>query len=513
MNQYDIYNIFDRAFSYMRPSEERHVTEVVVHEGVIPIIFVPGVMGSNLKNTVEGGEWRVDSFWSVLGWLFKSAADRKILLNPAETEVDPEGKPPEGITNRYVDENGRTIPPEELARARGWGEVSRMSYGDFLVWLENQLNIDDNAAFEDLESRLSHHYRHFSGQSAEAASARAEADVRTLGRFNFPVHACGYNWLQSNTDSAATLGDRVNEIIEGYRRARMRCDRAILVTHSMGGLVARYYSEVDGGNEHLLGIVHGVMPTTGAAVFYRRMKCGADGGWATRQVLGASAREMTAVLAQAPGPLQLVPTPEYGRGWFRIEKDGRQIVSLPTGNDPYTEIYLERDHWWGMMEPVLAVPEVNGWSNNNNGRVEEAWTVYQNLILDRVQPFHNALTDRFNSATYLFYADSSEHMSYGTVSWQGRAMNGGSGTLMTDRILDRYDEHRVIREDEMLYYYTMSEPDEAGDGTVPARSGGTGTDSAQASLAISTSHESAYDQESARLFTLGAILALAAQVS
>ena len=29
MSQYDIYNIFDMASSYMRPSEEQHVTEVV----------------------------------------------------------------------------------------------------------------------------------------------------------------------------------------------------------------------------------------------------------------------------------------------------------------------------------------------------------------------------------------------------------------------------------------------------------------------------------------------------
>ncbi|MDO0944137.1 esterase/lipase family protein [Chromohalobacter israelensis] len=149
-----------------------------------------------------------------------------------------------------------------------------MSYGDFLVWLENELNIDDDGEFDTLQSRLADYYRRVSGLSKESAESRAEANVHTLGRFNFPVHACGYNWLQSNSDSAATLARRVSEIIAGYRRARMTCDKAILVTHSMGGLVARYYSEVVGGQDDLLGIVHGVMPTTGAPVFYRRMKSG-----------------------------------------------------------------------------------------------------------------------------------------------------------------------------------------------------------------------------------------------
>ena len=116
MSQYDIYNIFDMASSYMRPSEEQHVTEVVLHEAVIPVIFVPGVMGSNLKNSKEGGKWRMDNTWSVLGWVSKSAEDRKEILNPAHTEVDPDGKPPEGIRRRYVDfKSRRVIPGDALA--------------------------------------------------------------------------------------------------------------------------------------------------------------------------------------------------------------------------------------------------------------------------------------------------------------------------------------------------------------------------------------------------------------
>jgi triacylglycerol esterase/lipase EstA (alpha/beta hydrolase family) len=56
-----------------------------------------------------------------------------------------------------------------------------------------------------------------------------------------------------------------------------KCEKVILVTHSMGGLVARYYSELldgDFGQKNILGIVHGVMPDRGAPMAYKRMKAG-----------------------------------------------------------------------------------------------------------------------------------------------------------------------------------------------------------------------------------------------
>lgn len=523
MSQYDIYDIYDMATSFMRPSEEQHVTEVVVHEGVIPIIFVPGVMGSNLRNTEQDGGWLVNDSSSLANWIFKDAEQRKTILNPTQTEVDPEGEPPEGIARRYIDrKSGDTIPPQVLAEERGWGEVAKMSYGDFLVWLENELNIDDDGEFDALQSRLADYYRRISGLSVEAAESRAEANVHTLGRFNFPVHACGYNWLQSNSDSAAALAQRVDEIIAGYRKARMTCRQAILITHSMGGLVARYYSEVSGGNADLLGIVHGVMPTTGAAVFYRRMKSGTESqafspsSWATSQVLGASSREMTAVLAQAPGPLQLVPTPEYGNGWLRIEKPGEPALTLPTSNDPYTDIYLERDHWWGMMDEALAMPELGLGAPERQGKLNEAWEAYSRIVNLSVKTFHSGLSEQFHANTYLFYSDSDAHPSYGAVTWHGREASYGSDTLMSARMMDQYGERRMITERDSrgrprIYQYTISDADEPGDGTVPVRSGSAGVAQARESLAVATEHEPAYNQEAARWFTLASLLEIAEQ--
>jgi len=516
MSQYDIYNIFDMASSYMRPSEEQHVTEVVVHEAVIPVIFVPGVMGSNIVNTVDGGGWRVDSAFSVASWITKGAETRKRILNSSHTEIDPEGEVPEGITRRYVDFATReAIPSDYLAKARGWGEVGKMSYGDFLVWLENQLNIDDDADFDILQTDLTDYYKIVRQLPEAEAKSRAEANVQTLGRFNFPVHACGYNWLQSNKDSAGTLARRVKDIIAGYQAARMVCHSAILVTHSMGGLVARCYSEVDGGKDNLLGIVHGVMPTVGAGVFYRRMKCGTEGSWATSQVLGADGEEMTAVLAQAPGPLQLVPTPQYGSGWLRIETEGQPDVSLPTSDDPYTDIYLERNKWWGMMEPEMAMPELEGSLEDQRRKLDKAWTIYAEIIASDVAKFHEVMSEQFNTNTYLFYSNSNDHMSYGTVYWRGEDLSNRHLRHRAVMIHNQMGTQRSIQEtdaqsDRRRYLrYTISEPDEPGDGTVPARSGSIGSRQAKESLRVATGHEPAYNDTYARWFTLGSILEIA----
>lgn len=152
-------------------------------------------------------------------------------------------------------------------------------------------------------------------------------------RYQFPVHAVGYNWLQSNADSAKHLQKRIDKIIGYYKELGHPCEKVILVTHSMGGLVARHYTEVLGGAAKVYGVVHGVMPDLGAATAYKRVKAGTEGsgvkGAVVSRVLGDTAAKMTAVFAQSPGPLQLLPSAQYGDGWLMI-KDGDTMTRLPT---------------------------------------------------------------------------------------------------------------------------------------------------------------------------------------
>ncbi|WP_240466415.1 triacylglycerol lipase, partial [Arhodomonas sp. KWT] len=176
------------------------------------------------------------------------------ILNPDETEVDPEGAIPHGLSRSWKTAEGETIPNEALMKARGWGELGSMVYGEFLVWLENWLNLpDDISAADSIPITQLVGLVQDDNSLPEDFDATVNGWLKTLTRYHFPVHACGYNWLQSNADSADALAQRVDAIIDGYRRAGMCCDRVILLTHSMGGLVARYYSEVDGGNASMLG--------------------------------------------------------------------------------------------------------------------------------------------------------------------------------------------------------------------------------------------------------------------
>ena len=45
--------------------------------------------------------------------------------------------------------------------------------------------------------------------------------------------------------------------------------------------------------------------------------------------LGDNAAAVTAVFAQAPGALQLLPSPDYGMGWLKIRDHDRIVSSRP----------------------------------------------------------------------------------------------------------------------------------------------------------------------------------------
>jgi hypothetical protein len=46
-------------------------------------------------------------------------------------------------------------------------------------------------------------------------------------QYLFPVHAVGYNWLQSNVDSAKALAERIDKIINDYKASGRKCEKVI----------------------------------------------------------------------------------------------------------------------------------------------------------------------------------------------------------------------------------------------------------------------------------------------
>lgn len=498
----------------------------MVPDRIIPIIFVPGVMGSNLKGIGPAKDitWTLNSTASMLPWLGRGAEKRKAALTPATMMVDDGGKLPGGTEQTA----------EELKR-RGWGEVGAMSYSEFLVWLENALN-DFDQAKEGLRAGLIG--KSLNVLMGEAALTRDEVGLSY--RYRFPVHACGYNWLDSNAKSAERLGRRIDEVIARYRADKRQCEKVIVVTHSMGGLVARHCSEVLGHRDKIFGIVHGVMPAIGAAAVYRRFKAGTEGPAAASKVLGEDAAEMTAVLSSAPGPMQLLPTPEYGNGWLKV-RDGRQGVSLPQHGDPYGEIYTVRGKWWSMCEDRLINPLNKDLdAKKRQAQVDADWQGYLKTMKRDVKGFHIDIEQRYHPTTYAFFGNSDKHKAYGTVNWDRdtnldhvrsqakmpvpkmqEIMNADAtqwrgGGATTPDVLGK-KRYAVFDAGGSPYaeWFQLSDPDEPGDGTVPHRSGVAPKKHCKSMLHVAVEHEPAYkqsngaDNERACMFTLRSIVQIA----
>ncbi|MFJ9448926.1 hypothetical protein [Herbaspirillum sp. NPDC101397] len=501
-----------------------------VPDRIIPVIFVPGVMGSNLQSietnaTKSKAVWVVNSTKGVAWrWGFRGTEKRKNLLDPAKTEVYHGGDLPSGAAPRSVFHTHPTPTQEEIDKElvrRGWGEVSHLSYGPWLKWLEESLNDADytKTGLEYASSGLRPRLMKELVAHAPGIDPLTFDEVGLSYRYQFPVHAVGYNWLQSNADSAKRLQAQIDEFIRHYDKT-YTCKNVILVTHSMGGLVARHYSEVLNQRDKVLGVVHGVMPTTGAATAYKRVKSGVEGSAGI--VVGDDAAEVTAVFAQAPGPLQLLPSSEYGNGWLKI-RDGEQRISLPQGNDPYREIYTVRGKWWGLIDDKLINPLDE---RKTKATLNRDWESFKKLIDKKVKPFHQDIANRFHPVTYAFYGDDKAHSAWGDVVWE-RKLSHAARMLGTAAPIDDVKSGRVLQDhgqgEQLLLQqsggiamptgFKLTEANENGDGTVPVRSGRVPQDKVRVCVGYpGVDHEGAYKHQAQRLFTLWSIVKIAQHV-
>ncbi|MGV3346141.1 esterase/lipase family protein [Enterobacteriaceae bacterium LUAb1] len=485
---------------------------VVYPERVIPIVFIPGVMGSNLKSNSEDSEkvWNLDSVAGIfIDWFSAGADTRKKKLDPSKTEVDDSGK---------VDEKAETFLLK-TRQQRGWGSVAYTSYAPFLSWLQDELNDFEASAQGERGKLLT------STQAMDAGElSLQQAEIDLTYRYIYPVFAIGYNWLQSNADSASALATKIDkEIIQFYQGKGRKCEKVILITHSMGGLVARHYTQNLKGETKVLGVVHGVMPALGAAATYRRMKAGTEyqqwslEGWVASQVLGGNAKAMTAVLSQSPGPLQLLPGRDYGMQWLKL-LDGKTVYYYPK-EDPYDEIYLQRDKWWGLCEEQF----INPGNRMTQKERDQNWADFANIIDKKVMLFIEGLSGKYHANTYAFYSAEQAFLSYGDIIWQSK-------TSVIDQWINqgrsrRPEEGRALNKTEkstcrsvstplngkgwaqgIYQTWTLQPPQEAGDGTVPQRSGRIAGHYLQARYPVAVQHEPAYQNAQAQQFTLRALV-------
>lgn len=449
---------------------------------VLPIIFLPGIMGTNLrmsaarqaqmrkKNNIA---WRPENKTESMSLMVATAATRQNQLDPINTEVDEydpventTGSPEETSDDRHsnvkvnldfqyslnvgidtpllMDDPITTKPrktKEQKARERGWGEVFFGSYRALLEMCEQRLN----TAY--YLGQMDSWWKQIvdvppSKWQANAQPPLQPLDEKTLRQTVtgcwFPVHAMGYNWLQSNQESGIRVAKRINALIERYKALGFQCEKVIVVTHSMGGLVARalIHPRMGAMETKILGIVHGVMPAIGAGAAYKRMRCGFEDPGVlsmspiasiTSKVLGNFGPEVTAVLGNAQGGLELLPTQAYGNGWLRISHNGKVIKSLPTNGDPYLEIYKLRGKWYGLLRPEWIDP-----LNRTQGSAFDRTSI----LLDQAKKFHNAISATYHNHSFAHYGADSKHAAWHNVEW---ALQG--------EVVDDVDKLQIVSDD------------------------------------------------------------------
>lgn len=294
---------------------------------VIPVIFIPGIMGTNLKNKKNGDPvWRADKYMGMDTLYLASLGgkERRKILNVDSTTVDNRGKYIQSDNSAFVDirkdntsfsDDGFMLPKR---KDRGWGEALFLSYGTFLDVLQSAL-LDDwqqdmfNLKRRDKTKSIQDHGDKSTGVLRQLVnkpiggtneSLLTEQELTHFERFLFSVHVFGYNWLEDNAISAANLTKYIDKVLETYKYRHgygLAIEKVIILTHSMGGLIARYAMNppegaFQGCQDKVLGVVHGVIPDLGSPAAYRRMKVGAAQEGMAGKVLGATAKELMSVL-------------------------------------------------------------------------------------------------------------------------------------------------------------------------------------------------------------------------
>lgn len=199
---------------------------------ILPIIVVPGVMGSRLSDPKTG-----DLVWN------------------------PKGSP---LGDDDMDQSPGLFTAD-------YQRLAQMSYE--LEPAEHSKYPGDNEENRQLvEEEIDGYYGLIPEYYGKLPQRLAwELDART-----FPVavrvYCCGYDWRQDNAKSALRLAAKVDRALRETGERKV-----IIVAHSMGGLVARYFCRVLGGEQKVHRLILLASPTLGAVEGYTIVKSGLTG--------------------------------------------------------------------------------------------------------------------------------------------------------------------------------------------------------------------------------------------
>lgn len=265
-----------------------------VNTSYVPIVFVPGFMGTCLELTpkrgakkpwVNWGKWDSNSISTILRWVNLAPAEKRRLLDPDQTKA------------------------EIMKNVHGRDLVYHDAYFPFTFEFDRNL-------FND---------------------ARC------------PLHVLGYDWRQSPKDTAKRLEEKVNELTEDKKD---KCDDVIVITHSMGGLVARWaFLQFPELASKVRAVIHVAQPVAGAPGAHRQLFSGAREDWGDgkrelTKIAGGSGKEFATIAAVLPGLIDLLPSPDYklpdGKSWYvKNSVESTYSAVLPPEYAPGQQTYEE----------------------------------------------------------------------------------------------------------------------------------------------------------------------------
>ena len=261
-----------------------------------PVILIPGVFGSRLRDRASGTEVWPGAWWRIL---FSSYADLAL-------EIDPDSDMP----------RDSALEAYDIAEAA----LGRDYYRPIIETLTR-----------------------FGGYARATPGTRAKKGERRLYVFS-------YDWRQDNVVSVRALHRLIEAVQRDYDDPDLRVD---LVAHSMGGLIARYYLRF-GTRDVLDGGAHPIS-MDGAARVRKLVLLGTPNlgsvnslnAFLTGEPVGLG-RIAPRTLATMPSGYQLFPHP-LAR-WL-IDLDGR------ARNDELFDPQTWQQHRWSIFEtepaPVL----------------------------------------------------------------------------------------------------------------------------------------------------------------
>ncbi|WP_009916788.1 esterase/lipase family protein, partial [Burkholderia humptydooensis] len=272
-------------------------------------------------------------------------------------------------------------------------------------------------------------------------------------KYRYRVYAIGYNWLQSNEKSARDVIEGmdfkdkksgksmrlmgIKEII-----AENDSGKAIILTHSMGGLVARMAIAMHGGADLMHGVFHNVLPATGAPIAAKRFRTGGGSegglnGFINGALLGSNADEFVAVAANAPGALELLPMPDYHNGepwWIFARLNGEPVMKLPKEGNVYKEIYAN-SKWYGLVpEQSSSLLDPAGIVKKRLDALPIKTSVSENFsnVMGDVVDNQKKIINTYHDKTYVTYGDGALKPKSSTTSSESH----GKRTIEQGKNLD-----------------------------------------------------------------------------